>query len=93
MTKTYVPKTLRGVQCPGHIRVNISQLKKWFAQGNSFKGFLVGNNVNSFHFFGGWHLAYTLEAANLEEFTKQLNSFHFYLDPELGNQAAIFLAK
>ena len=59
--------------------------------GNPFKGFIVGNKVNTFHFFGGWHLACRLEKETLEEMQSSLNEFSFYLDPELGSHPAIFL--
>ena len=88
----YVPRPVRGVSYPGYIRINRAQLKKLFSQeGFLFSGFLVGNKVNSFHFFKGWSLACALEGKNKEEMESALNSFCFYLEPELGSAAAIFL--
>lgn len=93
-TKTpYLPKPVRGLAYKGHLRINRAQLKRWFAEGNTFKGFIVGNNVHPFHFFGGWYLACTIEAETLTEAEEKIRGFEFYLDAELGDQAAIFLKK
>ena len=71
----------------------IAKIRSMFKKGEKFKGFVVGNKVNSFHFFGGWHLASSFEAATLEEFMNHKNSFEFYLESELGNRAAIYITK
>jgi hypothetical protein len=90
----YTPKAVRGIKFPGHIRINRAQLKKLFRQpAFTFSGFIVGNNVNSFHFFGGWHLALTIENRNQKDMTETLNGFEFHLESELGNRAAIYLKK
>jgi hypothetical protein len=90
----YVPKPVRGCSCKGHIRINRRQLARLFQNPDwRFSGFIVGNNVNPFHFFGGWYLACRLENKTSEEMTKAINSFCFYLDAELGSDAAIFVAK
>ncbi len=93
--KPYTPKASRGLSFPGHIRINRRQLARLYASrpGFLFSGFIVGNNVNTFHFFGGWHLACTLEKKTAEEMEQSLNSFAFYLDPELGNRPAVFLSR
>ena len=63
------------------------------------KFFMVGSNVNQFHFHKGWHLATHIDS--LLEFSKRheselndndfseglkksYNAMSFYLDPELG---------
>lgn len=74
-------------------KITITQVRSMFKKGEKFKGFIVGNKVNSFHFFGGWHLASSFEAATLDEFVEHKNAFEFYLEPELGNRAAIYLTK
>lgn len=90
--KNTLPKTIKGVQFKGHIRISKSQLAKLFLNPLfRFNGFIVGNKVNSFHFFGGWHLACKLSGKTSEEMKESINGFLFYLDSELGNNAAIFL--
>ncbi len=90
----YRPRAIRGISYPGHVRISRRQLARLFQEpGFSFSGFIVGNNVNTFHFFGGWHLAHRIENRNAEDMEKTLNGFEFHLDRELGNRAAIFLAK
>ncbi len=91
----YTPKPARGVSCKGYIRVTRSQLAKVFTSrpGWTFDGFIVGNNVNPFHFFGGWHLACPLTGKTADEMAGSLSQFEFYLDRELGNRAAIFIRK
>ena len=71
-------------------KITITQVRALFKRGEKFKGFIVGNKVNSFHFFGGWHLASEVRADTLEEFIKYKNAFEYYLEPELGNRAAIY---
>ena len=68
--------------------------KAWLFQNPdfTFSGFIVGNNVNTFHFFDGWHLACRMENRTAEEMETSLSGFESYLDRELGNRAAIFLA-
>ncbi len=90
-TKThYFPAPIRGLTYPGHIRVNRSQLRRYLENENLFRGFIVGSNVNTYHFFGGWRLACKLECGP-DEFFERLQSFEWYLDKELGNRAAIYL--
>lgn len=93
MKSNYTPKAIRGQTYPGHIKVSKSQVKKLFDAGKVFNGFLVGNKVNSFHFFNGWHLACQVKATNLNEFNQTFNSFNFYLEPELGSGVSIYLKK
>ncbi len=96
MTTAYAPKPIRGQSFQGYTKVSLAQIRKLYASGQAFKGFIVGNKVAAFHFFGGWHLACTLSdeaTATFESFETVLNSFHFYLDPELGTRAAFYLKK
>lgn len=94
MKKQYIPTAVRGVSYQGHIRINRSQLAKLFRNPDfTFHGFIVGNKVNTFHFFGGWHLACTLTNKTEQEMKEALNGFEYYLDAELGSQAAIFLSR
>lgn len=72
-------------------KVSISTVRANFRKGIKFRGFLVGNKVNSFHFFGGWYLAARIEKDTLADFECSYNSFNFYLEPELGNRVAIYV--
>lgn len=90
---SYTPKAIRGQRYPGYTKVSVRQVRRMLDEGQTFDGFLVGNNVNSFHFFGGWHLAFRIEVQSRAEFDRSLNAFLFYLEPELGNRAAIFLKR
>ncbi len=89
--KNYFPKPIKGLAYAGHVKISHAQVIKYLQLGNKFEGFLVGNKVNSFHFFGGWYLACRVTSDNLDEFNKSFNSFNFYLEPELGNRPAIYL--
>lgn len=92
--KNYFPKAVRGISYSGYIRINRAQLNKLFENKEfKFNGFIVGNKVNSFHFFGGWHLAWTLNDRSKEEMKEAIQGFERHLDRELGTQAAIFLKK
>ena len=86
----YIPKQIRGQRYKGYIKLSISQVERLFRDGQHFNGFIVGNKVNTHHFFGGWHLACTIEHETWDEFKASINSFLFYLDSELGNNAAIY---
>jgi thioredoxin reductase (NADPH) len=55
---------------------------------------IVGSNVNSFHFFGGWHLAYTVDPSEeryKDQYDVVVNSFNAHLEPELGRRASFFV--
>jgi hypothetical protein len=91
MKKPYFPKAIRGQAYPGYIKVSRAQVERLLNSGQSVRGFMVGNNVNTFHFFGGWHLAHTFEESNLADFQSRCNSFHFYLELELGRRAAFYI--
>lgn len=66
--------------------INKTQAKKIY---KDTQVYMVGSNVNSYHFFNGWHLACQINKEH--EFDTQLNSFLFYLDPELGRYARFFI--
>lgn len=89
----YVPKPIRGQRVKGYTKVSVAQVKRLFTDGQTFSGFIVGNKVASYHFFNGWGLACRIQSNTLADFTTSLNSFHFYLDSELGTRAAIYLKK
>lgn len=93
-TTPYTPKAIRGQTFKGHIKVSKAQVKRFFKSGQTFKGFIVGNKVHSFHFFGGWHLAFPIEKETWEDFERCLNEWVYHnTNPETGNTAAIYLAK
>ncbi len=88
----YQPKQINGQVYNGHIKISKAQLRKLLRERN-FTGFIVGNRVNRFHFFEGWHLAHRIEDSNEQDTWDRINSFEFYLDKELGDKAAIYLKK
>jgi len=51
--------------------------------------YMVGNKVNQPNYFGFWRLACFLNKN--EDFERQVNSFYYYLDPELGNKVRFFI--
>ncbi len=69
----------------------ITQVRASFKKGVPFNGFLVGNKVNSFHWFGGWRLAHEVKCDTLETFEEHKNACEFYLEPELGSRIAIYV--
>jgi len=87
----YFPRACRGQVVKGYTKITIKQLRKYMEFGNKFDGFLVGNFVAAYHFHNGWHLACNVECDTLHEFETIRNSFLFYLEPELGNLACIYL--
>lgn len=95
-TTQYTPKAIAGQSFLGYTKISKAQVAKLYATGQRFSGFIVGNKVASFHFFGGWHLACTLSeeaTESLESFNKSVNEFCFYLDAELGSGPAFYLKK
>lgn len=63
---------------------------------------IVGNNVNEYHFFGGWHLATWISLADAiakgygsldgcVQFDARVANFKFYLEPELGRRVRFFV--
>ncbi len=73
-----------------HNKLSISQVKAAFKRGTPFNGFLVGNLVNQFHWFNGWHLAHAFKCDTYDEFVKHKNACEFYLERELGTRMAIY---
>jgi hypothetical protein len=72
-------------------KVSISTVRANFKKGILFDGFIIGNNVVSWHFFNGWYLAHAMKCENIEDFETAKNGMEFYLDAELGNAAAIYI--
>jgi hypothetical protein len=66
--------------------INKTQAKKLY---QLTQVWMVGSNVNSYHFLDGWGLAYGIDKTT--DFDEQLNSFLFYLEPELGRYARFFI--
>ena len=56
---------------------------------------LCGNNVTSFHVFGGWCLGRTVQKNQMEgrQFENIVNGFLFYLEPELGRYVVFYVRK
>jgi hypothetical protein len=50
----------------------------------------VGNRVNTFHIFKGWHLGWTTDIEHewMGDFDENVRRFEQGLEPELGNRAA-----
>jgi len=88
-----MPKPIRGQSFPGYIKVSCTQVERLLSSGQTVTGFMVGNKVNSFHFFGGWCLASRFTHDNVKDFQTSLNAFSFYLEPELGSRAALYIRK
>lgn len=90
--KPYTPKPIRGQSYAGYTKVSVAQVKKLFATNQSFVGFIVGNKVHSFHFFGGWGLAFPIKKQSFQEFEDTLQRWAWYnANSETGNTPAIFL--
>lgn len=71
-------------------RITKTAARKLFNEGKEV--IIVGNNVNDFHFFSGWNLAHTFKKdEDHQDFDSYVNSFEFYLEPELGKYAAFFI--
>jgi len=56
---------------------------------------MIGNNVNAFHFFDGWSLAYRADPSKLKgedwSFDRLVGDFNFYMARELGRAVAFFV--
>jgi len=54
---------------------------------------IVGDKVSSQHFFTGWALAseISIQKEHGRDFDKLINSFEFYLEPELGRRMAYYI--
>lgn len=62
---------------------------KLIEQGKQY--FLVGANVNDFHFHSGWHLATFPTKSDIEEAEKMYNGFACYLERELGRYPIFYV--
>ena len=70
-------------------RYSIRHASQKLAKNPSLKWFLVGSNINEFHFFSGWNLAYISSDGAREAGILQLaKEFGYYLEPELGRSIA-----
>lgn len=70
-------------------RIDKREARKRFNRGEVI--IVVGDNVNDYHFFSGWHLAQRIEKTeDRNDFDSWINNFEFYLEPELGKRAAFF---
>ena len=94
----YQVKKVGGAQAEGARRLGLIKIAESSARNLFDLGIpltVVGNNVNDFHFFGGWHLAYPLDSQRYNEdgvsFDRFLNQYLAYLEPELGRSAAFFV--
>lgn len=74
-----------------YMKVNITHVMKIINQTGRFRGFIVGNKVNSYHFFNGWRLAQECELYSENEVYSLRSNFMHYLNSELGNGAAWFV--
>lgn len=77
----------------GFVCVDINLAKRLFEQ--HIEMTIAGNNVNSFHIFGGWCLGYTPsdEAATFQTFDEILNNWISHLEPELGSYPVFYVSK
>lgn len=88
----YTPKPIRGQSIKGYTKVSQAQVKKLFADGQSFNGFIVGNKVAAFHFFGGWHLIFPIEKNNWADFLEAVVQWAWYnANSKTGLTPAIYL--
>lgn len=71
-------------------KTNRLAVEKALDKGEKFDGFIVGNKINNFHWFAGWHLAHVFEETAKEDFVTRWNAALFYLEPELGSGLAIW---
>lgn len=88
-------RTVHGTQAKGARLLGLTKVTEDSARRVWDAGFpviMVGSNVNSFHFFGGWRLAYVpSEDALKEPFDRIANSFGAYREPELGQRTSFFI--
>lgn len=78
-TKRHAPK--------GYVAVRRPDAKALFDAGQEVV--VAGNNVNSYHVFNGWVLSFVLRAG--QPFETQIDSFMFYLEPELGKYPVFYV--
>ena len=75
----------------GYVAVDKREAKKAFDAGYDVT--VAGNNVNSFHVFGGWHLGCTINNKEDADWQRHINAFLFYLDRELGSYPVFYVNK
>ena len=61
-----------------------------FRREGSWYGIIVGNNVNPYHWLGGWGLGVVRQWTSIDEWRDFVMAYENALDPELGNRAAFF---
>jgi hypothetical protein len=74
-----------------YTRISKTKARKLYEAGYSVV--IVGDNVNTFHFFDGWYLAHRIASTDGREMTfdAQVINFEFYLERELGRRSAFYL--
>jgi len=55
-----------------------TQVKSLLKKGKAFEGFIVGNKVNPYHFFNGWHLAFNAKFESVEDLEKTVSNWNYY---------------
>jgi len=82
-----------GARSLGLVKIDRPSAKRLWAKGTPIV--IVGSNVGPFHFFGGWHLAHTVDPSDPRyegtTFDVYANQFGSYLEPELGRHPAFFV--
>lgn len=69
-----------------YTKITKSQVKSMIKKGKSFKGFIVGCNVNQYHFFNGWYLAFTMEWDSLDKMESYVANWEYFnTNSETGN--------
>jgi hypothetical protein len=74
-----------------YVKQTISQVRKIIKVSGVWRGLLVGNKVNQFHFENGWHLAHFYEFHSVEELEFCKANTMYYLDRSLGNNIAFYI--
>lgn len=95
----YQVKTVRGSQAEmaksdlGLVKIAESSARDLFDMGIPFV--IVGNNVNSYHFFGGWNLAFRVNPQRYAEegwsFDQFVNNWSVYNENSETGKAAFFV--
>ena len=71
-------------------KMTIAQVKKAIRDDGTWSGLLVPNNVNSFHFEGGWHLGHKETFTSIDTLEKHVSDCLYYMERELGNRVAFY---
>lgn len=79
----------------GLIKVDAASAERLFNADVKF--FITNTNVNSHHFFKGWHLAVEIDSAKYKgenwTFPKMLNNWRYYNENAEMGKAAFFVKK